>query len=145
MAEEINIPTPPPASPQATDSVQPPVQPAPQPEPQPQPRPQPMPQPVQPLYAPAPLMMQMTGGMKFGFCLLGFLMSLPGVLVAWLINADKVPSMKSDALKFSLIGFAVSIVIGILLTMMFVGFIVALVAAAGDASLYSSAYGPDMF
>ncbi|MEG0683342.1 MAG: spore coat protein SP96 [Raoultibacter sp.] len=140
MAEETNIPTPPPASPQAADPVQPPVQPAPQPEPQPQP----MPQPMQPMYAPAPLM-QMTGGMKFGYCLLGFLMSLPGVLIAWLINADKVPPMKSDALKFSLIGFAVSIVIGILLTMMFIGFIVALVAAAGDASLYSSAYGPDMF
>ncbi|MEG1623470.1 MAG: spore coat protein SP96 [Raoultibacter sp.] len=134
MAEETNIPTPPPVPQQAVDSAQPPVQPQPAPQPT-----QPVTPQNQPFYELVPLM-QMTGGMKFGYCVLGFLMSLPGVLIAWLINADKVPPMKSDALKFSLIGFAVSIVIGIAFSMMLAGLIgVMMVGTVDDPSLFSSA------
>ncbi|MEG2517893.1 MAG: spore coat protein SP96 [Raoultibacter sp.] len=134
MAEETNIPAPSPVSQQAVDSEQSPVQPQPAPQPT-----QPVASQNQPFYEPAPLM-QMTGGMKFGYGVLGFLMSLPGVLIAWLINADKVPPMKSDALKFSLIGFAVSIVIGIAFSMMLAGLIgVMMVGTVDDPSLFSSA------
>ena len=60
----------------------------------------------QPVYPPAPLM-QLTGGMKFGWLVVGALLGIPGIIIAWLANADKVAQVKSDALKFSIIGFVI--------------------------------------
>ena len=74
---------------------------------------QPAPQPV---YAagPAPLT-QLTGGMKFGWLVVGFLLGIGGIVLAWLTDVDKCPHVKSEALKFAIIGFVVQIVLGIVL------------------------------
>lgn len=85
-----------------------------------------------PIYAPAPLM-QLTGGMKFGWLVVGALLGIPGIVIAWLTNADKAPQVKSDALKFAIIGFAIWIVLGVLLSLMITGFVTALVAGAAGS------------
>lgn len=119
------------------------AQPAPQPAPQPasQPTPQAAPQPVgvpptaqgmpvspayqpqvqpgytpqaapQPVFVPTPLQ-QLTGGMKFAWAVIGAFLGIPGVVLAWVCNADKVSQVKNDAVKFSIIGFVVWIGLGI--------------------------------
>lgn len=140
MTEESNTQQPQPA-PQAQPAPQPQPQPqqaAPQPQPpqpQPAPQPQPQPQPVygqsyqQPAYAPAPLM-QLTGDMKFGWLVVGALLGIPGIVIAWLTNADKAPQVKSDALKFAIIGFVIWIVLGIILSLAITGMVTAVVAGA---------------
>ncbi|MEF9842032.1 MAG: spore coat protein SP96, partial [Raoultibacter sp.] len=109
MSEESSIPTPPPSAPEQAPAPAPEQASAPTPAPTPMPQPQPVMPPQQPQYgqpvAMPALLFQLTGGMKFGYFALGFLMSLPGLLIAWLINVDKFPKVKSDALKFALIGF----------------------------------------
>ena len=101
---------------------------------------QPYAQPVyaQPACPPAPLT-KLTGGMKFGWFVIGALVGIPGIILAWLCNADKYPQVKSDAVKFSAIGFAVWIVLGILLTMMLGGMLAA--AVAGYDTGYHGYYG----
>ena len=101
---------------------------------------QPYAQPVyaQPACPPAPLT-KLTGGMKFGWFVIGALVGIPGIILAWLCNADKYPQVKSDAVKFSAIGFAVWIVLGILLTMMVGGMLAA--AVAGYDTGYHGYYG----
>lgn len=136
MTEENNAPQPQPA-PQPVPEPQPASQPQPAPQPQPMPQAVPQPQPQQPygqpyqqpVYAPAPLM-QLTGGMKFGWLVIGALMGIPGIVLAWLVNADKAPQVKSDALKFAIIGFVIWIVLGILLSLAITGMVTAVVAGA---------------
>ncbi|NHM13420.1 spore coat protein SP96 [Xiamenia xianingshaonis] len=94
--------------------------------------PQPSGQPMYGYPAPAPLM-QLTGGMKFGWCAVGFLLGLTGILLAWLVNVDKAPQVKSDAIKFSVIGLVVQIGICILICLIFGGMLA--MAAAGVASM----------
>ncbi|WP_080802170.1 spore coat protein SP96 [Arabiibacter massiliensis] len=112
---------------------QPPVAPPTPPQPQPQPQPQqpqqppmyaaPQPQPQAPVfYPPAPLM-QLTGGMKFAWLAIGLLMGIPGLILAWLVNVDKAQQVKSDALKFAIIGFAIQVVLGFLIGLMIGGMI----------------------
>lgn len=130
-ANEQGVPTPgpqmPPTQPQPPLGQQvPPQQPYQPSQPQPQ-----------PLYMPAPLM-RLTGGMKFGWFVVGALLGVGGILVAWLTNVDRVPEVKSEALKWSIIGFVVWIVIGILICLVIGGMIAAL--AAGAASSYSYGY-----
>lgn len=101
-------------------------------------------QPVpQPMYMPAPLA-QLTGGMKFGWLVVGALMGIPGIVLAWLVNADKLPQVKNDAIKFSIIGFAVWIVLGILLSLAVAGMMTAIVAGAvgsmGGGHYYSGSW-----
>ena len=139
MADDTNnteqgIPTPP-----SCDAPDAPSQPVPPTQPQPQ---QPYGQPYQqPVYAPAPLM-QLTGGMKFGWFVVGALMGIPGIVISWLVNVDKLPQVKSEALKWTIIGFVVWIVLGILISLAIGGMITALVAGAmGSAGSYGYDYG----
>ena len=93
--------------------------------PPPQPQPQqpmygaPQPQP-QAFYPPAPLM-QLTGGMKFAWLVVGALLGIPGIIIAWLVNVDKMPQVKSDALKFAIIGFVIWIVLQFIFGMIVFG------------------------
>ena len=134
MADDTNntdqgIPTPP-----ACDAPEP-VPPA---QPQQPPTGQQMP-PQQP-YKAAPLM-QLTGGMKFGWFVVGALMGIPGIVISWLVNVDKLPQVKSEALKWTIIGFVVWIVLGILISLAIGGMITALVAGAmGSAGYYGYDY-----
>ena len=158
MAEDTNnteqgAPVPP--VPEPSEPVAQPVPPAqPQPQPQqppmgqqmpPQQQPYQAPQPTyqpqpQPMYMPAPLM-QLTGGMKFGWFVVGALMGIPGIVISWLVNVDKLPQVKSDALKWTIIGFAVWIVLGILIGLAIGGMITAMVAGAmGTAGYYGYDY-----
>lgn len=131
-SEQQAAPQPPAAAP--VPPQQPPMG---QPQPQPQAQPPYVPQPV---YPPAPLM-QLTGGMKFGWLVVGALLGIPGIIIAWLANADKVAQVKSDALKFSIIGFVIWIVLGLLLSLMIGGMVTALVAGAmGSAGYYGYDY-----
>lgn len=137
MAEDTNnteqgAPVPP--VPEPSEPVAQPVPPA-QPQPQPQqppmgqqmppqqpyqaPQPTYQPQP-QPMYMPAPLM-QLTGGMKFAWLVVGALLGIPGIIIAWLVNVDKMPQVKSDALKFAIIGFVIWIVLQFIFGMIVFG------------------------
>lgn len=79
-----------------------------------QPYQQPQPGYQQPSPAPTgqPLV-SLTTGMKAGWFGVGVFASFAGILLAWLVNADKAPQVKSDAMKWSLVGFAVSILLNI--------------------------------
>lgn len=162
MTEHNNNPIPQseqPASPQTPAQQQMPAQPAAQPQsgpgasqvPPAQPQPeqpyaqaqqqQPYTQPVytQLVYPPAPLM-KLSGGMKFAWFVIGALVGIPGILLAWVCNADKYPQVKNDAVKFSAIGFAVWMLAGIILTVMIGGMLAAFVAAV-DPSYYGAYAG----
>ncbi len=105
-----------------------------------QPYQQPMygaPQP-QAAYLPAPLM-QLTGGMKFAWLVVGALLGIPGIIIAWLVNVDKMPQVKSDALKFAIIGFVIWIVLGIVMGLVVGGLITT--AVAGALGSYGGSYG----
>ncbi len=132
------VPVPP--SPSETSSAPVPPQQPPVGQPVSQPHP-PAYQAPQPVYAPAPLV-QLTGGMKFGWFVVGALLGIGGIVLSWLVNADKLPQVKSDALKWTIIGFAVWVVLGIVLSMMFAGMIAAMIGAAGASSYgYGNYYG----
>lgn len=87
---------------------------------------------------PAPLV-KLSGGMKFAWFVIGALVGIPGILLAWVCNADKYPQVKNDAVKFSAIGFAVWMLAGIIFTMMIGGMLAAFVAAC-DPGFYGT-YG----
>ena len=95
----------------------------------------------QPVYPPAPLM-QLTGGMKFAWVVIGALMGIPGIIIAWLVNVDKMPQVKSDALKFAVIGFVIWIVLGFLLGLLFAGMVTAAISGAMGSMGY---YGHDYY
>ena len=94
--------------------------------------------PSQPVMPPAPLA-ALTGGMKFGWFVIGALVGIPGIILAWLVNADKLPQVKNDAVKFSIIGFAVWVVLGVIMCVGFLGMVAAAVGGAGHYS-YSSVW-----
>ena len=112
-------------TPQQPDAApQPPATPPTEPLPQQQPSmgqqvPPAQPQP-QAFYPPAPLM-QLTGGMKFAWLVVGALLGIPGIIIAWLVNVDKMPQVKSDALKFAIIGFVIWIVLQFIFGMIVFG------------------------
>lgn len=62
-----------------------------------------------------PQLTHLSGGQKFGWFVVGFLGNIIGMLLAWLVNIDKAPQVKSDAIKFSVIGFVVAIAIEVIL------------------------------
>ncbi len=57
---------------------------------------------------------ELTGGAKFGWLVVGFLMGPVGILLAWLVYLDKVNEVKKSAIKFSLIGFIICFAAAIL-------------------------------
>lgn len=156
MADDMNNNTNQPAPQQPEAAPQPPTEPLPQqqppmgqPVPPPQPEPQPQPQPMynapqpqpQAFYPPAPLM-QLTGGMKFAWLVVGVLLGIPGIIIAWLVNVDKMPQVKNDALKFSIIGFVIGIVLGFLLGLLITGAIsAAIYGTMGSVGMGSYGYG----
>lgn len=60
-------------------------------------------------------LLYLTGGMKFGWAALGFIMGPVAILIAWLTNASNFPDAKRDALKFSLFGFLAQFLIAAML------------------------------
>ena len=80
--------------------------------------------------------MRLSGGMKFAWLVIGFLMGVPGILIAWLVNVDKFPQVKSDAVKFSVIGFAINFVIVILLFVGYFALIMSIIAATTNSSYF---------
>ena len=150
MSEETNqnetpAPSAAPAAPVATQplpSQQVPPAPAQQPTPNPMPptyqQPTYQQQPAQPVAAPAPLT-QLSGGMKFGWFVIGVLVGIPGILIAWLANVDKLPQVKADAVKFSAIGLVVWAVLWALACLGFLSIVAAVLSSLfGD---FSSSYG----
>lgn len=57
--------------------------------------------------------------MKFGWLVVGILMGIPGILIAWLSNAGNVDKVRSDAVKFAVIGMVVNIVLALFVTFTF--------------------------
>ena len=96
--------------------------------------PQPMPQNI-----PGMPLLYLTGGMKFGWAALGFFVGPIAILVAWLTNAHNFPQAKNEAVKFSLIGFLVSIVGWFLLLMLF-GFTACAAIGAAATGASQAAY-----
>lgn len=137
-------------APQPPVASEPPTEPMPQQPPVSQQVPPAQPQPQQPVYAapqpqafypPAPLM-QLTGGMKFAWLVVGALLGIPGIIIAWLVNVDKMPQVKSDALKFSIIGMVIWLVLGFLMGLLITGMVTTMVAGAmGSMDLGSYSYG----
>ncbi|MGI6046086.1 MAG: spore coat protein SP96 [Eggerthellaceae bacterium] len=88
---------------------------------------------------PTPLY-ELTGGMKFGWFLVGCLAGIPGILIAWLTNVDKYNKVKSDAIKFSIIGFVVNIVFVVFIVSMIVLTIIGLSVGSGAVDATYSMY-----
>jgi hypothetical protein len=67
----------------------------------------------------------LTGGMKFGWLVVGFLLTIAGMVLAWLVNADKHPQVKKEAITWAVIGFGINAAIGIIACLAFAGMIAA--------------------
>lgn len=74
--------------------------------------------------------------MKFGWFAVGFLGGILGIVLAWLVNVDKVSQIKSDAIKWSVIGLVVEIGIGIVFGLLIGGMITASMAGMVSALEY---------
>lgn len=79
-------------------------------------------------------LLYLTGGMKFGWAACGFLLGPIAILLAWLTNQSNFPQAKSDAVKFSLIGFLVTFAVWALLIVLF-----------GVAACSALTYGPSYY
>jgi len=55
---------------------------------------------------------KLSGGAKFGYLVLGLVLSVVGVVIAWLVNRGK--PTQGDAIKFSVIGLVISVVLWII-------------------------------
>lgn len=123
--------------------------PAPAPTPQPQqpydaqqppatPQPQAYAAPQQNYYAPqvAPVATELSGGMKFGWLVIGAFMGISGILLAWLTNAGNPQKMKSDAIKFAIIGLVINIVLIFLGSMILGTAVASIIYSAMPSSYY---------
>lgn len=79
-------------------------------------------------------LLYLTGGMKFGWAACGFFMGPIAILLAWLTNQSNFPQAKSEAIKFSLIGFLATFAVMILLFVLF-----------GVAACSALSYGPSYY
>ena len=64
-------------------------------------------------------LLYLTGGMKFGWAACGFFLGPIAILLAWLTNQSNFPQAKSDAVKFSLIGFLATFAVWVLVLVLF--------------------------
>lgn len=72
-----------------------------------------------PVFQPQP---KLSAGLKFGYGVLGFFLAIIGIVLAWLINADKHPSIMQSAIVSAIVGFVIAIVgVMALYAFMFVG------------------------
>jgi len=55
---------------------------------------------------------KLSGGAKFGYLVLGLVLNVIGVLIAWLVNRGK--PTQGDAIKFSVIGLVIDVVLWII-------------------------------
>ncbi len=92
--------------------------------------------PPMPQNMPGMPLLYLTGGMKFGWAVLGFFMGPIAILIAWLTSAHNFPQAKSEAVKFTLVGFLVSLVGWVLLLMLFGFTACAAIGAAGSSLAY---------
>lgn len=120
-----------PAPPVAGSQVAPPAPQAQPATPTPQPASQPQPQPESDLGAqisaaaakttavPAAVqpISRLTGGMKFAWLLIGCFLSIPGMLLAWVVNVDKPLAVRESAILFAVIGFVISFGLVMVLTL----------------------------
>lgn len=68
---------------------------------------------------------ELTGGMKFAWLVIGFLLTIPGMILAWLVNVDKRPQVKKDAITWAVIGFSINAAIGLIACLAFAGIVAA--------------------
>ena len=74
--------------------------------------------------------------------MVGALLGIPGIIIAWLVNVDKMPQVKSDALKFSIIGFVINIVFWFIMSFLITGLVSAAVyGMMGSMDMGSYGYG----
>ncbi|MCL2883501.1 MAG: hypothetical protein FWF30_03425 [Coriobacteriia bacterium] len=78
--------------------------------------------PVQYAPGPAPVATELTGGVKAAWFFIGFLLGIPGILIAFATNWSKPQPIKSGAIKFSAIGMAVNIALMIIFAILSVVF-----------------------
>ena len=71
---------------------------------------------------------------QFGWAVCGFFLGPIAILLAWLTNQSNFPQAKSEAVKFSLIGFLATFVIWVLLIVLF-----------GVAACSALTYGPSYY
>ena len=64
-------------------------------------------------------LLYLTGGMKFGWAVCGFFLGPIAILLAWLTNQSNFPQAKSEAVKFSLIGFLATFAVWVLVLVLF--------------------------
>ena len=76
----------------------------------------------------------LTGGKKFAWFAVGFLMSAPGVLIAWLMYQD-FPQRRKDGFKFSLIG-ALAMVVLVVINVIIATVMMATMVSVGLESIY---------
>lgn len=69
--------------------------------------------------APGMPLMHLTGGMKFGWAATAFLLGPVAILLAWLTNLSNGHQARNEAIKYSVIGFVVQLVVGMLAVMFF--------------------------
>lgn len=103
---------------------------------QPYSAPQPPYQQGAPMMHPQPLQ-ALTGGMKAAWLFASFLLGPAGILIAWLVNVDKFPQVKKDALKWSIIGAVISIAFNFLYMSLVFGGMLGLAGAGISASSFS--------
>ena len=97
--------------------------------------------PQRPQNMPGMPLLYLTGGMKFGWTVVGLLMGPVAILLAWLVNLSNFPQAKSDAMKFALIGFLVNLVLWFIVIMVFGAAFAVAIANSGYSNYGYSYYG----
>ena len=77
---------------------------------------------------------QLSGGLKFGWLLIGLFIGIPGMILAWLVTADKHPQVKHDAIMWSAIGFVIAVVFVVIFCFALAGLMAAAISAASSGS-----------
>jgi hypothetical protein len=78
----------------------------------------------------------LSGGMKFGWGVLGFFLGPLMILVAWLTMASSTGEMRNDAVKAALIGFLIQLAIILIFSVLF-----GALACSAMSSMYPNGYG----